>query len=163
MPGLSDMIELMIRGLLEENQGLVQIARNELASKFNCVPSQINYVISTRFSNQQGYYVESKRGGGGGIRITRIPMDSKSNYLLHLLNSMEEEFTEQQARLHLKELQSHEIISNREASLMQSAFSDKVFRDLPIPTRARLRSRMMKNMLSCLMNQSTETLETALD
>lgn len=156
MPRLSDVIELMIRGLLEENHGLVEIARNDLASQFNCVPSQINYVISTRFTSQQGYYVESKRGGGGGIRITKIAMDSRSSYLLHLLNSMEAEFSEQTARLYLKELLTHQMISDREAVLLQSAFSDKAFQEIPSQARPRLRSRMLKNILSCLMTQSGE-------
>jgi transcriptional regulator CtsR len=156
MPRLSDVIELMIRGLLEENHGLVEIARNDLANQFNCVPSQINYVISTRFTNQQGYYVESKRGGGGGIRITRIPMDSRGSYLLHLLNSMDDEFSEHRARLYLKELLNHRMISEREEILLQSAFSDKSFQEIPPQVRSRLRSRMLKNILSCLMTQDGE-------
>lgn len=156
MARLSDVIELMIRGMLEENHGLVEIARNDLANRFNCVPSQINYVISTRFTNEQGYYVESKRGGGGGIRITKIPMDSDDSYLLHLLNSMENEFSEHKAHLYLKELFTYKMISKREMILLGSAFSDKSFLGVPTQTRSKLRSNMMKNVLSCLIAQKRE-------
>jgi len=156
MPRLSDVIERMIRGMLEENHGLVEIARNDLANQFNCVPSQINYVISTRFTNQQGYYVESKRGGGGGIRITKIPMDSNDCYLLHLLNSMGNEFSQQKANLYLKELLNGKMISTREAILLQSAFSDKALIEIPTPMRAKVRSNMMKNVLACLLAQDRD-------
>ena len=65
---MSDVIEEFIKDLFEEdNNNYIEIQRNELAQHFNCVPSQINYVISTRFKPSQGYYVESKRGGGGNI------------------------------------------------------------------------------------------------
>ena len=68
---MSDMIEDFIKDLFEEDD-LVEIQRNDLAQKFNCVPSQINYVIATRFKPSQGYYVESKRGGGGSIKIKKV-------------------------------------------------------------------------------------------
>ena len=157
MPRLSDVIELMIRSMLEENNGLVEIARNELAGRFNCVPSQINYVISTRFTNEQGYYVESKRGGGGGIRITRIRMDSSESYLLHLLNSMENEFSEQKANLYLKELLVNKMITERESILLESALADKSLIEIPTQSRSRLRSHMMKNVLACLLAQNRGT------
>lgn len=154
MPRLSDVIERMIRSMLEENQGLVEIARNDLANRFNCVPSQINYVISTRFTNEQGYYVESRRGGGGGIRITRIPMDSTDSYLLHLLNSVESGFSEQKAMLYLKELLRCEKINRKEEVLLQGALSDKALAEVPGPMRQKVRSQMMKNILACLMSQN---------
>ena len=69
---MSDVIEEFIKDLFDDNNEYIEIQRNELAEKFNCVPSQINYVISTRFRPSQGYYVESKRGGGGHIRIKKI-------------------------------------------------------------------------------------------
>jgi len=156
MPRLSDVIERMIRGMLEENHGLVEIARNDLANQFKCVPSQINYVISTRFTNEQGYYVESKRGGGGGIRITKIPMDSEDSYMLHILTSMDNEFSQQKANLYLKELLNNKLISEREAILLQSALSDKALIEIPAETRAKVRSHMMKNVLACLLAQDRD-------
>lgn len=153
MARLSDIIEVMIRSMLEENHGLVEIARNDLASKLNCVPSQINYVISTRFTNEQGYYVESKRGGGGGIRITKIPVTSSDTYILHLLNSLDLELSEHKVSLYLKELENYKYISHKEAILIESLLSDKVFVDISPQQRARLRSRMIKNLLARLMVQ----------
>ena len=70
--GISDMIEEFIKDLFDEQNEAIEIQRNELAEQFICVPSQINYVISTRFKPQQGYYVESKRGGGGHITIKKV-------------------------------------------------------------------------------------------
>lgn len=153
MARLSDVIELMIRGMLEENNGLVEIARNELANRMKCVPSQINYVISTRFTNQQGYYVESRRGGGGGIRITQIPTNSQNSYLMHLLNSMDAELSELKASLYLKELHANKLISRREAILIESLVSDKVFSEIDVKERLVMRGKMMKNMIACLMVQ----------
>lgn len=153
MARLSDIIEVMIRSMLEENQGLVEIARNDLANKLNCVPSQINYVISTRFTNEQGYYVESKRGGGGGIKITKIPMTSSDTYILHLLSSMENELSLHKVSLYLKELENYKYITRKEGVLIESILSDKVFVDISPQERAKLRSRMLKNLLARLMVQ----------
>ena len=68
---MSDMIEEFIKELFDD-EDYIEIQRNDLAEHFNCVPSQINYVISTRFKPSQGYYVESKRGGGGHISIRKV-------------------------------------------------------------------------------------------
>ena len=89
---ISDIIEEFIKDLFKGDEEYVEIQRNELAEKFNCVPSQINYVISTRFRPSQGYYVESKRGGGGHIRIKKINI-TKSNYLMHIITSMGDTIT----------------------------------------------------------------------
>ena len=81
---MSDVIEEFIKDLFEEDKQLIEIQRNELAEHFNCVPSQINYVISTRFKPSQGYYVESKRGGGGHITIKKVS-NTKSEYFMHII------------------------------------------------------------------------------
>ncbi len=80
---MSDLIEEFIKELFDEDNQLVEIQRNELAEQFNCVPSQINYVISTRFKPSQGYYVESRRGGGGHITIKKVN-NTKSDYFMHI-------------------------------------------------------------------------------
>ncbi len=89
---MSDIIEDFIKDLLKDEDDFVEIQRNELAEQFNCVPSQINYVIQTRFKPSQGYYVESKRGGGGHIRIKKINI-TKSNYLMHIIASLDDKIT----------------------------------------------------------------------
>lgn len=86
---MSDIIEQFIKELFKDDEDFIEIQRNNLAEQFNCVPSQINYVISTRFTPNQGYYVESKRGGGGNIKIKKINI-SKSNYLMHIIKNMKE-------------------------------------------------------------------------
>ena len=91
---LSDLIEDFIKEMLENDDEAI-IQRNDLAGKFNCVPSQINYVISTRFTPTQGYYVESQRGGGGYIKIEKVNV-TKSSYLMHIINSIgDKSFTDQ--------------------------------------------------------------------
>lgn len=84
MARLSDVIEEFIKTLLMESEGQLEVQRNELADYFECAPSQINYVLATRFSLNHGYYIESKRGGGGYIRIVRLDVD-KNDYLHYLL------------------------------------------------------------------------------
>ena len=88
---MSDTIEEFIKELLKDDDEL-EIQRNELAEQFNCVPSQINYVIATRFKPSQGYYVESRRGGGGHIKIKKINV-TKSNLIMHTINSMGDSIT----------------------------------------------------------------------
>ena len=78
---ISDVIEEFIKEMFSEDDS-IEIQRNDLAEYFNCVPSQINYVIATRFKPSQGYYVESKRGGGGHIKITKVNI-TKSNYFFN--------------------------------------------------------------------------------
>ena len=84
---ISDTIESFIRELLNESDKSIELKRNELASYFNCVPSQINYVISTRFTTQRGYIVESRRGGGGHIKITKVNIDTNDT-LRHILSNI---------------------------------------------------------------------------
>ena len=84
---MSDLVARHILEMLEEQDGNAEIRRNELASVLGCVPSQINYVITSRFTPEQGYIVESRRGGGGYIRITRVKMD-KSTAIMHIVNSI---------------------------------------------------------------------------
>ncbi len=156
MAGLSDDIERMIRRMLDENDGLALIGRNELAGRLHCVPSQINYVLTTRFTVEQGYFVESRRGGGGGIRITRLRADSPSQYLRQLQGALGDELSEHRCNILLRELAGIGYISGREASLLACSYSEKSLARLDPSERLRARSAMMKNMLSCLMVHRTD-------
>lgn len=141
---ISDMIEEFIKDLFDEENS-IEIQRNDLAEKFNCVPSQINYVISTRFKPAQGYYVESKRGGGGHITIKKINI-TKSNYFMHIISSMENQITAQEVSIFISNFLSYDMITKNEAKLLKVATSDNV---LTIEPRYRdeLRANIFKNML----------------
>ncbi len=142
--GISDIIESFIRDAMSEDD-YVELQRNELASRFGCVPSQINYVISTRFTNERGYIVESRRGGGGGITIKRVAFENSSP-LMHIVNSIGSSIDYPTAKVIIENLMGYGIISEREAIIMCSALTDKVI-NLPKSVSTRLRADMLKNML----------------
>ena len=100
MARLVDVIEMMIKQMLDENNGSATISRSDLAERANCVPSQITYVLSTRFSSGNGYIVESRRGGGGQITITRAKIISKREYIQSVLESVGNDLTQQQAKIY---------------------------------------------------------------
>lgn len=138
------MIEDFIKDLFDEENS-IDIQRNDLAEKFNCVPSQINYVIATRFKPSQGYYVESKRGGGGHITITKINI-TKSNYLMHIISSIGEKITAQEVSIFISNFLSYGIVTEKEAKLLKVATSDNVLTVDP-EDKDSLRANIFKNML----------------
>ena len=142
---MSDMIEEFIKDLFEEENDYIEIQRNDLAEHFNCVPSQINYVISTRFKPSQGYYVESKRGGGGHITIKKVNI-TKSNYIMNIIPGIEDKLTAQEVDIFISNLLSYGVITEEQAKLLKVATSDNV---LIIPNQYRdlLRANIFKNML----------------
>ena len=141
---MSDMIEEFIKELFDK-ENIIEIQRNDLAEKFNCVPSQINYVISTRFKPSQGYYVESKRGGGGHIKITKVNI-TKSNYFMHIISSMGDFITAQEVSIFISNFLSYNMITENEAKLLKVATSDNVL-IIEAGVRDRLRANIFKNML----------------
>ena len=141
---ISDLIEDFIKDMLKTEDEL-EIQRNELAEHFNCVPSQINYVISTRFKPSQGYYVESRRGGGGHITIKKIHI-TQSNYLMHIITSIGDTLTSKEVDIFISNLLSDEIVTKKEAKLLKVATSDNVL-NVPIDIKDNLRARIFKNML----------------
>ena len=141
---ISDLIEDFIKDMLKTEDEL-EIQRNELAEHFNCVPSQINYVISTRFKPSQGYYVESRRGGGGHITIKKIHIP-QSNYLMHIITSIGDTLTSKEVDIFISNLLSDEIVTKKEAKLLKVATSDNVL-NVPIDIKDNLRARIFKNML----------------
>ncbi len=141
----SDVISEFILKLLDEADGSLDLKRNELAQHFNVVPSQINYVITSRFSPEHGYRIESHRGGGGFIRIIRINSD-KSLGTMHAINSIGSTLTMTEASILLRNLESYGFISKRDAGLIFSAVSDNVL-SVPPPVRDSLRAAIVKSML----------------
>ena len=142
---ISDMIEEFIKDMFSEDDDFIEIQRNDLAQHFNCVPSQINYVISTRFNPSQGYYVESKRGGGGHIKIKKINI-TKRNYLMHAISSVGNKITSQEVDIFISNFLSEGIVSKTEAKLLKVATSDNVLTISP-EIRDNVRANIFKNML----------------
>ena len=134
MARLSDIIEAFLKTLINEEEGAVEIQRNELANKFNCVPSQINYVISTRFTADKGYYVESRRGGGGYISIKRVNTESAGEYLMHIITSIGNKISQLTSEVFINNFVDYNIIDDREAMLMKAATSTKYWLMFPQKT-----------------------------
>ncbi len=142
---VSDLIEEFIKDLFGEANESIEIQRNELAEHFNCVPSQINYVISTRFKPSQGYYVESRRGGGGHITIRKVN-NTKEDYIMHIINNIDRELTSNEVDILISDFLSYNIINHKEAKLLKVATSDNVLQ-LPKDIKDVVRARILKNML----------------
>ena len=133
---------------------LLQLSRNDLATFFSCAPSQINYVLSTRFTPEKGFIIESKRGGGGCINLIRIT-DDKENVLKSIYNYLCEEGTlEYNKLLHILErLEKDGIIDNKESELLKITMSDKALAN-PVNITARLRAQMLKEIVLNLSKRS---------
>ena len=142
---MSDVIEEFIKDLFDEQNEAIEIQRNELAEHFNCVPSQINYVISTRFKPSQGYYVESKRGGGGHITIRKVN-NTKEDYIMHIINNIGNDLTSNEVDILISDFLTYNIITKKEAKLLKVATSDNVLR-LNQQIKDEVRARIFKNML----------------
>ncbi|GAA0123786.1 MAG: CtsR family transcriptional regulator [Clostridium argentinense] len=126
MARLSDIIEDFIKEMIEETQNNeVEIQRNELANYFSCAPSQINYVLTTRFTKDKGYYIESRRGGGGYIRITRIKYKYHSNLLEAIDEAIGNSITYDNSLRILESLRDSEIINEREENIIKTALNDR--------------------------------------
>ncbi len=142
---ISDIIEKFINERIAGSDGYAEIRRNELAEHFGCVPSQINYVISTRFTSERGYVVESRRGGGGYISIKRIVHPS-DNIVMHVVNSIGEKIDFASAKAITCNLWEYDVITEREAAIIISALSDRNFASLKGP-KDFLRAQLFKSML----------------
>lgn len=145
--GISDLIACFIQDALDETDGgVVELQRGDLAQRFNCVPSQINYVMSTRFSPEHGYIVESRRGGGGYIRIRRVQMDRQA-LLMHVINSIGDELDGRSAQAILTNLAQSEAVAPAAAQTALCALSDSALRTVPKDRRDALRADILKQIL----------------
>ncbi|WP_442854476.1 CtsR family transcriptional regulator [Bacillus sp. FJAT-29937] len=147
---ISDIIEDYLKRVLEMSEReIVEIKRSEIADKFQCVPSQINYVINTRFTIEKGYAVESKRGGGGYIRIMKVQSHDDAHLIDQLLSLIQGRLAQSSAEDVIIRLVEEEIITEREAKIMLSVIDRSVLY-IELPYRDELRSRMLKAMLTTL-------------
>jgi len=150
MKNISDIIETYLKKVLNQSeQDIVIIKRSEIADKFQCVPSQINYVINTRFTTEKGYLVESKRGGGGYIRISKIKLYDHSQLLDQLLQLVDKKVSQQMAENIIYRLVDEDIVSVREARIMISVINRNTI-NMDLPKRDEIRARLMHAMLNSL-------------
>lgn len=146
MAQLSDAIEKFIKDLMEEG-AQVEVKRNELAQHFGCAPSQINYVLHTRFSVDHGYVIESRRGGGGYVRIVRMHQSPDGKLLSILLNRVGNEIDEDSATAIIAHLLDCKLVTVNEARLMRAAVAQNALA-LPVSAKNVLRAAVLRNMLT---------------
>lgn len=149
---LSQQIAQLIEEMLEEANGELSLKRNELADRLGCVPSQINYVITSRFTPQRGYLVESRRGGGGFIRIRKVPMTG-NEYLMHFSQAVGDGIDWESTRAFLAELIHSGTVSHREARLILAALADRNYPGFSRPQRDALRAVAFRNVILQLLSE----------
>lgn len=142
---LSDAIADMILNMFDDNTSTIQIQRNDLAQQLGCVPSQINYVITSRFTPEQGYRIESRRGGGGYIMITRAA--TKENALMSLVNSIGNSIDEKSAKANIYNLHYQGLLSDKAGRIMMSVVCDNNFKGVETEIKNQIRASLLKQML----------------
>jgi transcriptional regulator CtsR len=153
---MSDLVTQVILQMLEEQDGSAEIQRNELAGSLGCVPSQINYVITSRFTPEQGYIVESRRGGGGYIRISRVKMD-KGTALMHIVNSVGDSLDKATAEVMLRNMLQRSMLQMETAKAIAAALSDRTLQKVEQERRDAVRADLFKNMLLTLDSKVYES------
>ncbi|GAA0418321.1 MAG: CtsR family transcriptional regulator [Bacillota bacterium] len=150
MSNISDVIENYLKQILQaKGKNVIEIKRSEIADQFQCVPSQINYVINTRFTVEKGYIVESKRGGGGYIRIMRVIHQDKSELINEIIEMINPTVSQQKSVDVLERLLEENLITEREAKIMLSAI-DRNTLAFQLPLRDEIRARILTTMLNTL-------------
>lgn len=152
---LSDSIEQFIKELLSANETEVELKRNELAEYFQCAPSQINYVLATRFTMDDGYVIESRRGGGGYIRIVRV-VQTGAQRLMYLINErIGDTISENEASRLIGQLVEQRLVTADEGEIMRAAVSQQAL-SVPVPDAIKdaLRARTLRTMLTTVARQN---------
>lgn len=157
MASLASLIESYLNSLMSESgKKLIEIQRNELAEKFNCAPSQINYVLTTRFTIERGYTVESRRGGGGYVRIEKVPLNTgEIDLIAEIVDLVDDSISERGAVAILARLLEEGIITHREAALINSVIIRNVLR-IGQPARNQLRANIIKSVLITLFKNQNK-------
>lgn len=152
MPGLSNTIERFIIELFQgADNNIIEIQRNEMAQYFQCSPSQINYVLSTRFTQYKGYYIESKRGGGGYIKIMKVEIEDNEDLSDLIINSIGDSITKRKAYHIIERLYEEKLISKREEEIIKVSVSDSSLSKI-IDNGNNIRADILKNILLILLN-----------
>lgn len=151
MPNLADLIEDFIKDMFREMPGgILEIQRNEMANRFRCAPSQINYVLTTRFTMERGYFVESRRGGGGYIRIKKLKI-REDEFLKEIIEYIGDSISGSEARAIIARLKEEGIISDREREILNAAIN-RYNLAIALPERDKLRARILKAIITAIMD-----------
>ena len=141
---ISDIIEEFIMNSLDDGQ-FIELSRNDLAKFFSCVPSQINYVLNTRFTVNRGFVVESQRGGGGYVKVLRV-QDNNNNFINNVLNRCLQPINVVEANQIINQLQERKIITNKEALIISASISAKALNN-PINMDNVIRANILKQVI----------------
>ncbi|MFA5561318.1 MAG: CtsR family transcriptional regulator [Eubacteriales bacterium] len=148
---IADYIAKLIHTMLEQNQGVLELKRNDMAEELGCAPSQISYVITSRFTPQQGYIVESQRGGGGYIRIVRKQMHV-NECLMHFFQAVGDSLSEAEAYAFLRSLADRRVVEPSVAGVLSAPLSNTALADIPDKAlRDMVRASLMRQMMLALM------------
>ena len=147
---LADTIAKLIEEMLEESGGALELQRNELAGRLGCVPSQISYVITSRFTPERGYIIESRRGGGGCIRIVKKKMQ-RNEYLMHFFYAIGNQIGERETTAYLQNLRGNGLITEREAHMISAATSDSALGEVPLSVRDSIRAQIFRHIILSIM------------
>lgn len=154
--GLSNIIEEFISELLQEsNTGTIEIQRNEMAEQFECSPSQINYVLSTRFTPYKGYYIESRRGGGGYIKIIKVKIEKYSDLNEIIIETIGDSISKSKAYHIIEGLREEEFLNKREEEIIKAAISDRSLSE-SVESTNKLRAKILRNILLILARYGGE-------
>ncbi len=147
---LADHIAQLIEQMLEASDGALELQRNEMAARLGCVPSQISYVISSRFTPEKGYIIESRRGGGGCIRIVKKKMQ-QNQYLMHFFYAIGNDIGERETVAYLQNLIGNELITEREAKIIRAATSESALSHIHPADRDVVRAQIFRHILLSIM------------
>lgn len=153
MAKLSDIIEEFIKDMFEDSEdNELEIQRNELANKFSCAPSHINYVLTTRFTTDKGYYIESKRGGGGYIRIRRVEIVEHQPLQKIINEKIGDSLTHDAANQIIDGLLELQVISERESKLMKVVVNDRTLKNCDIQYKNKLRADILRSLIMVVLS-----------
>lgn len=151
MANLADLIEDFIKEMFREMPGgILEIQRNEMANRFRCAPSQINYVLTTRFTLERGYFVESRRGGGGYIRIKKLKI-REDEFLREIIDYIGDSISGSEARDVIQRLREEGVINDREKEIL-NAVVNRYNLGIALPERDKLRARLLKAIITAIMD-----------
>ncbi len=148
---LTDTIAKLIEEMLNESGGSLELRRNDMAARLGCVPSQISYVITSRFTPERGYIIESRRGGGGCIRIVKKQMQ-RDEYLMHFFYAIGNEIDERSTEAYLSNLEDNGLINRRERNIISAATTGSALATVPPEVRNNIRAQIFRHIILSIMS-----------